>query len=213
MLLLVWRAIEWKTYERKTAADSALYLDAFEEENVPITVHQETPPPPKKIEVPDVVEVIDDDRDLVEDVVESTETDEEDVIEIQDIKEVEPEEDIEDFGFEVVEEVPVYPGCEGLSTNEERKSCMSKKINEFVSRKFDTSIGSELGLSGIHRIYVQFKIEPNGSVTVIGARGPHPKLEEEAVRIAASLPEMQPGRQRGKAVGVIYSLPIVFRVQ
>lgn len=213
ILLLVWQAIEWKTYERENTETSQLYMDAFEEEDVPITVQQEATPPPKKIEVPEEIEIAPDDEDIVEDVIEPTETDQDDVIKVEEIKEVEPEEPVEDFGFEVVEEVPVYPGCEGLATNEERKSCMSKKVSEFVNRKFNTSIGSELGLSGVHRIYVQFKIEAGGSVTVIGARGPHPKLEQEAVRVARSLPEMQPGRQRGKAVGVIYSLPIVFMVQ
>lgn len=213
ILLLVWQAIEWKTYEREELGASHLYMDAFEDVDVPITVQQEATPPPKKIEVPEEIEIADDDRDIVEDVVESTETTQDDVIKIEEIEEVRAEEPVEDFGFEVVEEVPVFPGCEGLATNEERKSCMSKKVSEFVNRKFNTSIGTELGLSGIHRIYVQFKIEADGSVTVIGARGPHPKLEQEAVRVAKALPEMQPGKQRGKAVGVIYSLPIVFMVQ
>ncbi|HBO29337.1 MAG TPA: energy transducer TonB, partial [Leeuwenhoekiella sp.] len=46
-----------------------------------------------------------------------------------------------------------------------------------------------------------------------GSRGPHPRLEQEAARVIKLLPQMTPGMQRGKAVGVLYSLPIVFQVQ
>lgn len=35
------------------------------------------------------------------------------------------------------EEVPIYPGCEGLSSNEARKECMAQKIRERLAQKFD----------------------------------------------------------------------------
>jgi protein TonB len=47
----------------------------------------------------------------------------------------------------------------------------------------------------------------------IRARAPHPGLEKEATRVIGLLPKMQPGKQRGKAVTVPYSLPIIFQVQ
>ena len=52
-----------------------------------------------------------------------------------------------------------------------------------------------------------------GNIVDIGSRGPHPRLEQEAARVIKLLPQMTPGMQRGKAVGVLYSLPIVFQVQ
>ncbi|NJW54918.1 energy transducer TonB, partial [Salinimicrobium oceani] len=97
--------------------------------------------------------------------------------------------------------------------NDARKSCMSEKIQQFVDKRFNTGLGSDLGLSGINRIYVQFRIEKNGNVTVLGARAPHPRLQQEAERVVNMLPKMQPGKQRGQPVGVLYSLPIVFKVQ
>ncbi|MBZ9628988.1 M56 family metallopeptidase [Psychroflexus sp. CAK1W] len=42
--------------------------------------------------------------------------------------------------FSVIENVPVFPGCENLGTNEERKACMSKKISEFVNKDFDIGL-------------------------------------------------------------------------
>ncbi len=90
---------------------------------------------------------------------------------------------------------------------------MSEKVQEFVQRKFNTDLGSQLGLTGVNRVIVQFKIDKNGNITDVRSRAPHPRLEQEAARVINSLPKMQPGRQRGKPVGVMYSLPIVFQVQ
>ncbi len=206
-------AIEWKSYGNETVLTSTVEVDEFVEEEIPVTEMKEATPPPPPQDIVEDVETAEDDEDVVETVIKSTETDPGEIIDVKDIVEVEPEEKIEDYSFINVEEVPVFPGCEGLDTNDERKECLSRKINDFVNRKFDTTLGSELGLNGIHRIYVQFKIEADGTVSIVGARGPHPKLEAEAIRVAGSLPEMQPGRQGGQAVGVLYSLPITFRVQ
>ena len=65
----------------------------------------------------------------------------------------------------------------------------------------------------MQRIMVQFKIDPTGKVTDVRARAPHPRLEREAISVVQSLPNMIPGKQRGKAVAVLYSLPIIFDVQ
>ena len=74
-------------------------------------------------------------------------------------------------------------------------------------------MAGDLGLSGRQRISVIFKIDRTGSVIGVRARAPHPRLEKEAVRVINLLPKMKPGRQRGKAVIVPYSLPIIFQVQ
>lgn len=114
--------------------------------------------------------------------------------------------------FAIIEQVPTYPGCESLTSNEEQKKCMSSKIDEFVRENFNIKMAKELELNGINRIIVQFKIAENGEIADVKARASHPKLEEEAKRVVKSLPTMTPGKQRGKAVGVMYSLPIVFQV-
>ena len=117
-----------------------------------------------------------------------------------------------DVPFAVIEEVPVFPGCNVLASNKDRKECMSGKISEFVSANFNTALGKELGLTGINRIYVQFRINREGIVEVLGVRAPHPALKAEAERVVNALPVMKPGKQRGQEVGVLYSLPIVFQV-
>jgi len=118
----------------------------------------------------------------------------------------------DDVPFAVVEKVPVYPGCEDLSSNEERKECMSNKVQEFVRANFDTSLGKKLGLTGMNRVIVVFKIDKEGNITDVRARAPHPDLEVEAIRVIEGLSNMTPGEQKGQKVGVSYSLPIVFQV-
>jgi hypothetical protein len=114
--------------------------------------------------------------------------------------------------FSVIDEVPIYPGCESLATNEERKNCMSDNIALYVNKNFNTKLGKELGLTGRQRINVIFKIDSKGNITDVHSRAPHPDLEAEAIRVVNSLPQMVPGKQRGKNVIVPYSLPIIFQV-
>ena len=84
---------------------------------------------------------------------------------------------------------------------------------EYVQRNFNTDLASELGLEGRQRINVQFKIDETGRVTNVRARAPHPRLAKEAVNLVSKMPKMIPGKQRGKPVGVIYALPILFQVE
>ena len=115
--------------------------------------------------------------------------------------------------FEKIEQVPVFPGCEKKKTNEEKRECMSDKINQLVRNKFNVKLGSDYGLHGKQVIRTQFKIDNMGVVSDILVRSTHPALEAEAKRVIKTIPVMVPGKQRDKNVGVIYSLPIVFEIQ
>ena len=128
---------------------------------------------------------------------------------IESIEFGEVDEDI-DVPFSVIENVPVFPGCENKKGNQAKKDCMSDKIKKFVNKKFKSELASDLGLSGRQRINVIFKIDKTGNVVGVRSRAPHPLLEEEAARVINLLPKMKPGKQRGKAVNVPYSLPIIF---
>lgn len=118
-----------------------------------------------------------------------------------------------DVPFAVVDQVPVFPGCGVLGSNEEQKRCMSEKVQEFVTRNFDTGLGKKFGLTGVNQVNLVFKISPEGNITNVSARAPHPALEAEAIRVVEGLPKMIPGEQNGEKVGVSYSLPIVFQVK
>ena len=111
------------------------------------------------------------------------------------------------------ERVPVYPGCELLISNSAQRKCMSEKISEFIKRELNTGIASGIGLIGRQRINIVFLIDKTGKVTGVRARAPHRDLEKEAIRVIKTLPQMEPGTQRGKAVNVPYALPIIFVIQ
>lgn len=112
--------------------------------------------------------------------------------------------------FVKVEVVPVYPGCEKKKTNEDKRKCMSDKISKLVSKKFNTDIASDHGISGLQKIQTQFTVDKNGNITDVKIRTPHPALEKEAMRVINKIPTMKPGYQQDKPVGVIYNLPIKF---
>ncbi|MCH7524700.1 MAG: energy transducer TonB [Bacteroidetes bacterium] len=190
-----------------------LNMDELDDEEVPITEQIKTPPPPPPPPAaPEVIEIVEDEEEIEETVIESTETDqEEEIMEVEDIEVEEVDEDIE-VPFAVIENVPVYPGCE-KGNNDTKRKCMSDKIRKFVIKKFNTDLAGDLGLSGRQKIFVTFKIDKNGNVVSVRSRAPHPRLEKEAARVINMLPKMKPGRQRGKAVTVPYSLPIIFQVQ
>jgi len=117
-----------------------------------------------------------------------------------------------EVSFSSVENVPIFPGCE-KGNNAKRSKCMSEKISKFVQKRFNTKLAGNLGLSGRQRISVIFKIDKLGDVVGVRARAPHPKLEDEAIRVINLLPKMKPGMQLGQAVIVPYSLPIIFEVK
>lgn len=213
MLLLAWQAIEWKTYDKSSERDILAVGDDLEED-IPITQQlTPPPPPPPPPPAPEVIEVVEDEEEVEETIIESTESDQnEEIAEIEEIEEAE-EEEIADVPFAVIENVPIYPGCENAGNNAAKKACMSEKVQKFVQRKFDTELANDLGLEGRQRISVQFKIDKNGNVVDVRARAPHPRLEQEAIKVVKSLPKMVPGKQRGKAVGVLYALPILFQVE
>mgnify|MGYP001352043812 CR=1 FL=1 len=114
--------------------------------------------------------------------------------------------------FAVIDKVPAFQECDQW-VNDARKNCTSSEISKFVNKNFNTSLGKELGLKGVNRVIVQFRIDENGQVQDIKSRAPHPRLEEEAKRVISELPSFIPGEQNGKPVSVMYSLPIAFKVQ
>lgn len=213
VLFFVWQALELKASNQEISIADGYDPDLITEVDVPITVMEE----PKLPEIPKEVvkepEVIENEDPMKETLIASTESSEDVAVPVKDIVFIDEEDPVDDYSIMAVEEVPVFPGCENLASNNERMKCMSGKIQKIVGKTFDISLASELGLSGIHKIYVNFKIMPDGTVNVLGARGPHPVLEKEAMRAVKSLPEMQPGRQQGKPVGVLYMLPITFKIQ
>ena len=209
VLGIVWGAVEYKSYE-KTFDLSSVNMLEDDEEDVPITEQLKTPPPPPPPPppAPEVIEIVEDEEEVEETVIESTESDEEMIIE-----DIVVEDDFEDIDvpFAVIEDVPIFPGCESVAKSQ-RRACFQEQMNKHIRKNFRyPDIAQEMGIQG--RVYVNFIISKDGSITNIRMRGPDKNLENEAARIIGRLPKMTPGKQRGRAVRVPFSIPITFRLQ
>ena len=209
VLAVTWGAVEYKSYDRQLNFDGVSMLED-DEEDIPITEQLKTPPPPPPPPppAPEVIEIVEDEEEVEETVIESTESDEEMIIE-----DIVVEDDFEDIDvpFAVIEDVPIFPGCERVAKSE-RRTCFQDQMNKHIRKNFRyPDIAQEMGIQG--RVYVNFIISKDGSITNIRMRGPDKNLENEAARIIGRLPKMTPGKQRGRAVRVPFSIPITFRLQ
>jgi protein TonB len=67
------------------------------------------------------------------------------------------------------------------------------------------------GIQG--KVYVKFAVMKDGSIDDIQVlKKIHPKLDAEAVRVIENMPNWTPGKQKGKAVNVYFTLPINFQI-
>jgi len=101
--------------------------------------------------------------------------------------------------FQVVEEMPEFPG--GMA------ECM-----KFLGKNIKYPAEAiEKGIQG--RVIVQMIIEKDGTLTNAKiARGVDPLLDQEALRVVNLSPKWIPGKQRGEAVRVKYTLPVMFKL-
>lgn len=214
-LFVTWRLLEYRSYDSIEEFTQVVnVLDDLQEE-VPVTEQVKTVTPPPPPAAPDVIEVVEDVEEIEETIIESTESSEEKVIadvevDVDDVDVGEYEEE-EIVPFAVIENAPVYPGCENLSSEAKRRECFNQKIQQHISDNFRyPEMALEMGISG--RVFVTFEIGKNGEVGNIRQRGPDRLLETEARRIISTLPKMTPGKQRGRPAKVNYSIPIMFKM-
>jgi len=215
VLFLTWRALEYKSYDvDRPEVVIAQRIETDLKEEVPITENIKLPPPVAPPVAPAIIEVVEDTKEIEETVIQSTETDQEAIVDApiitaDEIVVEEVEEEIT-VPFAVIEDVPVFPGCEEESRDEKR-TCFQQKIQEHIRKNFKyPQIAVEMGIQG--KVYVQFIIGTDGRITNIRTRGTDRLLEKEAERIMASLPQMIPGKQRGRAVKVPYTIPVNFKL-
>ncbi|WP_066631986.1 energy transducer TonB [Labilibacter marinus] len=182
-----------------------------EQEMVPITRQEQQiqPPPPKLVVASDIINIVDDDVIIEEELeVFDSETDENQMVEFVDLMIPEQEEDEEEPIFVIVEQMPIFrPDI--CNTSKEGNRELMKYIA--VAIRYPV-IAAENGVEG--KVYVTFVVSPIGAVTDVRiARGVNAALDKEAIRVIENLPNFAPGKQRGKAVRVQYSVPINFMLQ
>ena len=102
--------------------------------------------------------------------------------------------------FEVVEHMPEFPDG-GMSA-----------LMEYLSKNIKyPEAAMKKGTQG--RATVQFVVEKDGSITNVKIlRGIDPELDKEAIRVISAMPKWKPGTQRGEAVRVRFTVPVMFRL-
>ena len=175
-----------------------------EQEEIVIQTQQEElppPPPPEQPEVTTEFEVVEDDKEVKNELVVNAEvTEETKNIEITPVKIEEEEEEEEQQIFTVVENDPEFPG--GMEA-----------LYKYLAQNIKyPQLARDNNITG--RVYVTFVVERDGSITgckvlrdIGGGCG------AETVRVVKSMPKWTPGKQRGKAVRVQFNLPVNFNLR
>ena len=201
VLSLCYVALEWT--EKEVTKYEVTDTDFLIEEEIEIQqTTQETPPPPpppavQEVEVLNVVE----DNVETESIEVNTEDDKEVEVVIAAPVEAPVEEEEEEVVFVVVESMPESPGGQ---------QALFKYLSENV--KYPV-IAQENGIQG--RVICQFVVNKDGSIVDVEVvrSGGDPSLDKEAIRVIKSMPKWKPGKQRGKAVRVKYTVPVNFKLQ
>lgn len=203
-LAVVYGAFEYSSAEISTAelVDSSVVLD--DDFIIPTTFETPPPPPPAvpKIELSDIIDIVDDDIEVDDDLFKTIEDDPSAGIEIYDYYEVEEVEvDEAPIPFAIVEQKPRFNGGDA---NE-----FSRWVNK---RLVYPQICVENGVQG--RVTLSFTVMPDGSLANISVlRGVDKELDKEALRVVSSSPRWEPGRQRDRAVPVTYTFPVIFSLR
>ena len=121
-------------------------------------------------------------------------------------------EEYEDMTFLMVEEQPIFPGCEGV-TKDKRLECFNEKMHKHLRKHL--RYPSNLGRMGIQeKVFVDFLITKEGQIIIKTIRTTKYEFRKEVIRIFKKLPKVIiPGKHHGKYVNVFYMFPINFKLQ
>ncbi len=198
---LVLFAFEWKTTPQKPMNFENTSVGVDDDVFIPSTPPEKGEPPQQLIEAPvfnlvDNNAIIDDeflgfDSDFDED--------NQDLLDFVFTSGNDKTEEI-DEPFISVQDMPEFPGGEKALLN-----YLATKVKYPV-------IAQENGIQG--KVFVSFVVDEKGNITnVTLLRGVDKSLDNEAIRVVRSMPKWKPGKQRGKAVKVSFTLPITFQLQ
>ena len=220
VLMLTYVSIELKSEDPRVEVEKLEIADNMmgEDEEVILTMPpvQKLPPPPPP--APEVIQIVVNKQVIEDKKIETTEVDENKPVVVTQASDYGSEggtaEEIdEEVPFAVIEDVPVFPGCEGVAKNK-RLDCFMEQMAKHIKKNQqypERAMGD--GIQG--RVSVLFVIDKDGGISNVQVRGPKggELLEKEAKRVIEKLPKFKPGMQRGKPVKVKYSQPITFKLQ
>ena len=120
------------------------------------------------------------------------------------------EEEKIELPFAVIEDKPLFQECKNVPRSEQM-SCFKEHLDKHVKNNFRyPQAALDMGIEG--RVNVSFRINTNGTISILGVRGTDRILEDEAKRIISSIPKLIPGKQRDKPTAVTFAYPINFKL-
>ncbi|MEG1762375.1 MAG: energy transducer TonB [Bacteroidales bacterium] len=190
-------AFEWKSYKSIDVELVSRTATVVEEEVIIQTDQSLPPPPPPPAAISTEIEIVEDTKVITNEVEINVESDEKTIVQEYVAPVVVEEVVVEEEIFQIVEEMPSYPGGD-----EARMAYLSQNLKYPV-------LAMESGIQGT--VYIGFVVEKDGGVTDVRvARGIGGGCDEEAVRVVKAMPKWKAGKQRGRSVRVRYSVPIRF---
>jgi len=114
--------------------------------------------------------------------------------------------------FQVVEQMPRFPGCEELADESSRKNCAKKKMLEFIYKNIRyPKSAQKAGVEGT--VVIRFIIDREGAIrNATITRDIGGGCGEEALKTVQLMPNWIPGKQKGKRVNVYFNLPVKFKL-
>lgn len=110
----------------------------------------------------------------------------------------------------IIEEKPMFEACKEVP-NDRQIECFKKQLDNYV--KIHLKYPPKSLAAGIEgRVMIAFRINTDGTVTIIGKRSTDEILEEEAVFLINSLPCLIPGKMKGVPTAVTFAYPINFKL-
>lgn len=114
-----------------------------------------------------------------------------------------------ELDFSKVDVKPVFPGCE---ESMDAEKCFKESIAQHIQKNFKyPEKAEESGIEG--KVFVQFTITKEGEIDNVNIlRGADKMLDEEALRIVKSLPNVTAAMHNGKKVAIKFIIPIAFKL-
>ena len=123
-----------------------------------------------------------------------------------------PSTETEEEIFVVVEDIPLFSGCDDIKAKDKKRICAEEKMLDFVYENLIyPEAAQKESIEGA--VVVQFVVTKDGNISnAVIIRDIGGGCGAEALRIVESMPKWDPGKQRGVPVNVRFTLPIRFKL-
>jgi protein TonB len=219
VLLLTYLAIELKSEDPRAEKVELIIEDNFVEDDVAIITMPPAqrlppPPPPAPVEIQIVDNKVEIKETKIEKVEDNQQTQQQETRTAAEYGDEGSTGEVidEEVPFAVIEQVPLFPGCEN-EPKSRQFDCFQEQMQKHIKKNFiypEKAMEDEIQ----GRVQVEYLIGVDGKITILRVKGPKggELLEKEARRIIEKLPQLKPGKQRNKPVKVRHVVPITFKL-